>query len=45
MHVASDRYFRIGLVSSMRKSSKALYIGNFTLIKGIIKVKVFLLVN
>jgi hypothetical protein len=41
MHVSSDRYFRIGLVSSMQKSLKAFYLSNFTLVKGIIKVKFF----
>jgi hypothetical protein len=41
MHVASDMYFHIVLVSSMWKLSKVFCLGNFTLIKGIIKVKFF----
>jgi hypothetical protein len=44
MHVASDMYLCIGLVSSMWKSSKAFYL-EFTLIKGIIKVNLLLLIN
>jgi hypothetical protein len=41
MHVVLDWYFHIGLVSSMPKSSKSLYLSNFTLVKEIIKVKCF----
>jgi hypothetical protein len=39
MHVASDGYLCIGMLSSMWKSSKFFYLGKFTLVKGIIKVK------
>jgi hypothetical protein len=39
MHVTWKRYFPIGLVPSMQKSSKSFYLGNVTLVKGIIKLR------